>query len=113
MLSSPDEWTQVNSTGVDKAKKDPKLEATGSAIEAERDFDDSYDDSLILRTKSVKTSAESGFESANTFSFDQSNEKKCEFGGATGMSRLLRMEKKPLQDGFKIKILQRKVRTYL
>ena len=109
-MSSPDEWTQVNSTGVDKIKNEVKLDAIGSTIETERDFDDSYDDSLILRTKSAKTSVESGFESANTFSFNQSdeNQKKNDFGGATGMSRLLKMEKKPLQNGFKIKILQKK-----
>ena len=74
-----------------------------STIE-ERDFDSSYDDDFVLRTKPMSMN-ESGFESGNTISFDE--DKKA--GGLTGMARLIQLNKKPIVNGIHFKILQKKV----
>ena len=62
----------MNSTNV--SKQGPKMTCgVESTIESTgRDFDSSYDDSFILRTKPMQVnSEESGFASENTFSFSE------------------------------------------
>ena len=105
VLSNPDEWTRVNSTEVAN-KENRKMAPQESSIEEEPDFEDSYDDSFILRAKTMET-VESGFESANTISFDQGKNEDSKAG--TGIMKLIQWNKKPMVNGIHFKILQCKV----
>ena len=79
----------------------------------EKDFDSTFDDSFVLRTKPSDPAVESGFESGNhTISFAEDDSK-----APTGIMRLIEIEKEGWygdnQDGkktlFDFKILERKV----
>ena len=105
-LSEPEAGTPMNSTGTKIAG--PTIQE--SAIE--KDFDSSYDDSFILRTKKIDTANESGFASAQTFSFDEA---ESVFEHAQGFKRLMDQNRKKkenfLDDGiFHFHILERKVK---
>ena len=60
----------MNSTNV---KKQVRLECGPESTigTTDRDFDSTFDDSFILRTKPMQIDDESGFASANTFSFSE------------------------------------------
>ena len=79
----------------------------------EKDFDSSFDDSFVLRTKPSDPAIESGFESgSHTISFAEDDSKV-----PTGIIRLMEIEKEGWygdnQDGrkelFDFKILEKKV----
>jgi len=110
-LFEPEETTQINSTAKNGRGTEGGLNAQESAIE--RDFDSTFDDSFVLRTKQSDSAAESGFESGNhTISFAEDDNK-----APTGMKELIKREKEGWygdnQDGtknfFDFKILEKKV----
>lgn len=108
-LSEPEAGTPMNSTGT---------RITGPTIQEsaiEKDFDSSYDDSFVLRTKKTATVNESGFASAQTFSFDET---ESVFEHAEGFKRLLDQNAKKREnflddDIFHFHILERKVKQEL
>ena len=74
----------------------------------ERDFESTYDDSFVLRTKGMKSDIEeSGFQSANTFSFGETETDGAR--GDSGMTRLMKMSKEKKDRRFKFHILGQKV----
>ena len=108
-LSDPDEWTQINSTGI--PQKQVKTISAGESSIEERDFDSTFDDSFILRSKPINISEESGIANTHTFSFGEkeSDAKPDEKNTAAGIMRLILMEKGVIEDRFQLKILNKKV----
>ena len=109
-LSNPDEWTQINSTGIQPKQTKP-IEPTGESTIEERDFDSTFDDSFILRTKPIEMTEESGIASAHTFSFGEKESESTadEKSTASGIMRIILMEKGIIGDRFKLKVLNKKV----
>ena len=110
-MSKPDETTQNNSTA--KAEKEAGCRQNVQESAIERDFDSSFDDGFVLRTKQSDSAVESGFESGNhTISFIEDDNK-----AQTGMRELIKREKEggfgDNQDGtksfFDFKILEKKI----
>ena len=76
----------------------------------EKDFESSFDDSFVLRTKPMQLDAsDSGCGIQNTFSFGEaeSDEPLME----SGMMRLLRMDKERKENFFKFHIMDKKVKS--
>ena len=105
-LSEPEAGTPLNSTGT---------KIVGPSIQESaivKDFDSTYDDSFVLRTKKIDVANESGFASAQTFSFDETEGTTEQ---AQGFERLLDQNAKKKEnflddDIFHFHIMERKVK---
>lgn len=103
-LSEPDEATQLNSTGIEGR---PMVETIQEST-IEKDFESTFDDSFILRTKPMQMeSSESGFRSQNTFSFGETDSDGSQY--ESGMMRLLKMDKQRKGNYFRCHVMEKKV----
>lgn len=86
------------------------IEATQeSSIIEEKDFSSSFDDSFVLRTKRLSTvENESGFKSADTFSFSEAE--NVPPYGESGIMRLMKMGKERKENFFKFHVMEQKVK---
>ena len=75
---------------------------------SERDFESSFDDSFVLRTRGLTPNPESGFQSANTFSFGEAENDAPR--GDSGIVRLMKMDLEKKKNFFKFHIMEQKVK---